>query len=263
MGEDAARSDAPIAPLPAGPAGTRTGLRASEHPQRLLDLVPVPQQTFDTFVVGDNAELVAQLRGDCTGADRFVYLWGGAGSGRSHLLRATVVAGVGASPGTGRYLDLGAPDAPSGIELLVDATGTALRRIALDNVHTLDAGGQQRLFNLYNTVRVERPGCMLLVSGNSPPAALPLRADLITRLSWGLTYEVRPLTDAQKAAAMAGHALARGVVLGDDVLAWLLQTMPRDMPSLLAVIEALDRYSLAAKRTLTLPLAREWLRSLG
>jgi DnaA family protein len=236
---------------------------AASHPQGVLDLIPEPRKSFDNFIVGDNAELVALLRGDRRDGDRFVYLWGGEGSGRTHLLRAALGVLADGSAPAARYMDLRAPDAPLGIELLADATGRPVDRLALDNVDALDAGGEQRLFNLYNTVRQERPGCMLLVSGPRPPATLGLRADLVTRLSWGLTYEVHPLTDAQKSAAMARHAQSRGVVIGGEVIDWLLQTMPRDLPTLLAVIDSLDRHSLAAKRAITLPLAREWLRSLG
>ncbi|MBY0440280.1 MAG: DnaA regulatory inactivator Hda [Burkholderiales bacterium] len=269
MGVPSKPAGAPVGPLPFGttgaPAGdlaggTRMDALAPRHPQGVLDLVPQPMQSFDNFIVGDNAELVELLRGDAAAAPgRFFYLWGAPGAGRSHLLRAAAGAGVPA----GRYMDLREPDAPLGIELLSDVQGRPIARLALDNVDALDAGGEQRLFNLYNTVRQEHPRCSLLVSGSRPPAALALRADLVTRLSWGLTYQVHPLTDLQKAAAMAAHARARGAGIGPDVLEWLLQTMPRDLPTLLAVVDSLDQYSLAAKRPATLPLAREWLRSLG
>lgn len=277
------RSGAPVGPLPFGrvPTGSEgahgegwgdharaSGVQAGglpvRHPQGVLDLVPARRQTFENFIIGDNAELVALLA-DAGGSatDRFVYLWGAPGSGRTHLLRAALdVAGDGVETGA-RYMDLQAPDAPLGIELLVDEQDRPVARLALDNVDALDAGGEQRLFNLYNTVRQERTQCRLLVAGLKPPAALGLRADLVTRLSWGLTYEVHPLTELQKAFAMKSHAQARGVVLGDEVLDWLLQTMPRDLPTLLAVVDSLDHYSLAAKRAITLPLAREWLRSLA
>jgi hypothetical protein len=129
----------------------------SEHPQRVLDLVPSPQRTFDNFVVGDNAELVARLRAGAAdgNADRFIYLWGAAGSGRTHLLRAAIDAGAGAAALPGRYMDLRAPDGPLGIELLADQGGRRLARVVLDNVDAIDTGGQQRLFNLYNTLRAE------------------------------------------------------------------------------------------------------------
>jgi DnaA-homolog protein len=248
---------APIGPLPFESPQTLT----VHHPQRVLDLAPAPLQEFASFVVGDNAELVALLRDarPPAASERFIYLWGAGGSGRTHLLHAAVaVAGAAA-----RYMDLAAPDGPIGVELLAGADGAARSRIALDNVDAIDSGAQQRLFNFYNTVRYERPQCMLIVAGSHPPAMLPLRADLITRLSWGLTYEVRALTEVQKSAAMAAYAGARGLVVAPEVFGWLLQTLPRDMRTLLAALDALDHYSLAAKRTVTLPLAREWLRSLA
>jgi DnaA family protein len=269
------RTGAPVGPLPFGTAGADEGRRDggavdpldARHPQRVLDLVPRPARTFANFIAGDNAELVASLRAPAGegAAGRFFYLWGPPGSGRTHLLHAAVADAPQALPPgpAARYMDLREPDAPLGIELLAGPGGRPVSRLALDNVEALDAGGQQRLFNLYNTVRQEHPGCSLLVAGDRPPSALALRADLVTRLSWGLTYQVHPLTDAQKAAAMAAHARARGSAIAPEVLDWLLQTMPRDLPTLLAVVDSLDRYSLAAKRPVTLPLAREWLRSLG
>jgi DnaA family protein len=282
---------APVGPLPFGsaaqppanqPGAPRSDPLAPRHPQGVLDLVPLPGQSFDNFIVGDNAELVDLLRGDTSAAQgRFFYLWGADGSGRTHLLHAATGTNAGAGAGTGagtgtggpaaaaastgpgRYMDLREPDSPLGVELLCDAAGRPVARLALDNVDALDAGGEQQLFNLYNTVRQEHPHCSLLVSGPRPPAALALRADLVTRLSWGLTYQVHPLTEPQKAAAMAAHARSRGAAIGPEVLDWLLQTMPRDLPTLLAVVDSLDQHSLAAKRPVTLPLAREWLRSLG
>ncbi len=97
-----------------------------------------------------------------------------------------------------------------------------------------------------------------------PPARLPLRDDLRTRLGWGLVYEVVPLADADKPAALAAYARARGFALSADVIAYLLAHGRRDMPTLVATLAALDRHSLATKRPITVPPAGEWLqRGLG
>ena len=51
--------------------------------------------------------------------------------------------------------------------------------------------------------------------------------------------------------------------LSEEVLAYLLSRLPRDLASLNAVLEALDRYSLAAKRPVTVPLVREAMEQIS
>jgi len=98
-----------------------------------------------------------------------------------------------------------------------------------------------------------------VAAGAAPPSQLPLREDLRTRLAWGLVYQLHPLADAEKAAALRAQAAARGLVLGSDVIDYLLTHLPRDMRTLAAALEALDAFALAQKRSLTLPLVRQWL----
>jgi DnaA family protein len=99
----------------------------------------------------------------------------------------------------------------------------------------------------------------LLVSGDAAPARLTLRDDLKTRLAAGLIYQVHGLDDAEKAAALRGHADARGFRLSQEVADYLLSHAERDLPSLLALLDALDAYSLANRRAITVPLLRELL----
>jgi DnaA family protein len=86
---------------------------------------------------------------------------------------------------------------------------------------------------------------------------------LVTRLAWGLVYEVHGLSDDEKKRALKQHARGRGFELSDDACRYLLDHAQRDMPSLLALLDALDRRSLAAKRAITLPLIREVLKGAG
>jgi DnaA family protein len=110
---------------------------------------------------------------------------------------------------------------------------------------------------LYNQLR-ERAG-IVLAAGNVPPAKLRLRPELLTRLGWGLVYQVQALTDDEKAAALKLHATARAFDLPDGVIDYLLRHLSRDLPSLLGVLDALDLHSLETKRPITLPLLKELL----
>jgi len=87
---------------------------------------------------------------------------------------------------------------------------------------------------------------------------LELRDDVRTRLAWGLVYQVHALSDEEKAHALSAHATSRGLRLPDEVIDYLLTHMPRDMRTLVAVVDALDTYALSVKKPLTVPLVRHW-----
>ena len=211
--------------------------------QLALDLVRPLTPSFDNFVVGRNAEAVAVLRAIAAGrGEPFVYLWGERGAGRTHLLAALAAA---------RPAALAAEDGA------IPAFDAATRLYLADDVDARDAGSQQRLFVLMNEVRAS-PGAALVTTGSAPPAQLALREDVRTRLAWGLVYQLHALTDEEKAQALDEHARSRGLALSHDVIAYLLNHMPRDMRTLVAILDALDGYALAAKRAITVPLVREW-----
>ena len=216
--------------------------------QLVLDIALPAAPTLDNFVPGRNAELVVALYALANGAsnERFIYLWGADGSGRSHLLRA-VVAAAGRKGRRTVWFDAKTQ--------VIDAADDAL--CAADDVHLLGAEAQIALFNLHNRIRGGNGA--LLVSGNAAPAQLRLRADLVTRLAAGLIYQLHGLDDEEKSAALRRHADARGLRLSQEVTAYLLRHARRDMPSLLALLDALDRYSLETKRAITVPLLRELL----
>ncbi len=211
-----------------------------------LDLIRPRTPSFDNFVVGRNAEPLAMLRAIAAGgAEPFVYLWGEPGCGRTHLLTALAAARPARFVGEGSRV--------------VDFSGDATLYL-VDDVDARDDETQQRLFVLMNEVRAH-PGTTLVSTGGGPPAQLALRDDIRTRLAWGLVYQVHALTDEEKATALEAHARGRGLKLSPDVVAYLLHHMPRDMRTLVAIVDALDGYALAARRSITVPLVREWAQS--
>jgi DnaA family protein len=220
--------------------------------QLVLDIARPPAPTLDNFVPGRNAELVVALYAAANGSssEQFIYLWGAAGSGRSHLLRAAVVAARAAGRQS-RMIDADNHEFDAAEEPADDAL------FAVDDVHRLSAPAQIALFNLHNRIKAGRG--TLLASGDAAPAQLALRADVMTRLGAGLVYRVHALNEEEKVAALRRHAQARGFELSSEVVGYLLRHVQRDLPSLLALLDALDRYSLASRRAITLPLLRELL----
>lgn len=222
--------------------------------QLALDFTSRPMATLDNFVVGRNGELLASLKRLAAreANERFLYIWGRPGSGRSHLLKGTATelqrAGTAAA-----YVPCAADTRlAEGLE--------RMDCVVLDDVDRLDDEGQVAAFGLYNALR-EHNGA-LLAGGAAPPVQLKLREDLVTRLAWGLVYQVHALTDEEKARALADYAAGRGFHLVPEVCDYLLTRSSRDLSSLMATLDALDRYSLETKRPVTVPLAREVLHSI-
>lgn len=214
--------------------------------QLALDLAAAPEPTFDTFVPGRNLEALTHLQTAVAArGERFIYLWGEPGCGRTHLLRAAAAA---AAPHA-TYVACKADSA------FVDAAPL----LAADDVAFLGIEAQVALFNRYNALREQRGA--LITSGPMPPAQLALRADLQSRLSWGLVLQLHALNDDEKMLALTQHASARGFSLTQDVLAYLLTHTPRNMGDLFATLDALDRHSLETKRAVTVPLLRDFLRN--
>jgi DnaA family protein len=210
--------------------------------QLLLGIAPEWIPTLENFVAGRNVELLSALRHALTATqgERGLYVWGDTGSGKSHLLQAAVERALAA----GQSAVYACGEVPEAAQV-----------VAVDDVEKLDDAAQVGLFALYN--RQRENGGMLLVSGTQAPSFLPLRDDLRTRLGWGLVYQVHALSDTEKAQALQQHAQARGFELPNEVTTYLLRHGRRDLPALLATLDALDEHCLRLKRAASVPLLKE------
>jgi len=222
--------------------------------QLALGLVVEVTLGLEASVPGGNAELVHALQRVVVGEGgaRAVFLWGMPGAGRSHWLSACAVDALTAGREVIRFDPAADP-----------FEGPALHRNAVmlaDDVHALDNDAQVRLFVRWNEAKEN--DAAIVVTGDAPPVNLAVRADLATRLGWGLVYRVQTLSDAEKATALIRHAHARGLRMGGDVAAYLLSHASRDLPSLIGALDALDRSSMEQHRPLTIPLLREVLQAL-
>ncbi len=210
--------------------------------------------TFDNFLPDGNEPLLHQLR---EGQEPFIYLWGGPGSGKSHLLHALCQA-ANQNGITAVHLGL------SEHRLLDVAMLDGLEHYAVVTIDDIDAiGGEQQweeaLFHLYN--RIRDSGTRLVVTATNPPGSAGFHLpDLISRLGGGPVYQLHPLDDNGKTAALQLRARRRGMELPDDVAAYLLKHSTRDLRGLFALLDEFDQATLTAKRRLTLPFVRELLR---
>ena len=241
--------------------------------QFALDISHIPTPSLSNFLAGENLALHSTLQDLVKSWEsnhprlasenplnqRWIYWWGPKGSGRTHLLSAI---GIAAQELGLEYFPL-TPNEPISWVRLEDrlpslSTSNQPSVITVDDVDRLDERLVASLFRILNEIQGSK-AIHIFMAGNAAPGALKLREDLRTRLGWGLIFQTHLLGDDEKIQALQQAAQARGLVLSPDVLPWLLNRFYRDMPNLMALIDALDAYSLETKRAVTLPLVRELL----
>ena len=240
--------------------------------QFALDLSHTPKASLDNYLPSKDLALLSTLQNLYKGWQenivnqisnplnhRWIYWWGPEGSGRTHLLEAMTNAAE--NIGISSFF-LNPKESISWVRLEEKmgalAQSDAPSVIAVDDVDALDERLVGALFRILNGVQAGK-NIHIFMAGKAAPASLELREDLRTRLGWGLVFQTQLLDDGEKIQALEQAAKARGLVLSPDVLPWLLNRFYRDMPNLMALIDALDAYSLETKRAVTLPLVRELL----
>lgn len=220
----------------------------ASSPQLPLGIALPESATLAGYVAGANGAALTALRG-LAGGDR-LYLHGPAGSGKSHLLQAVCRV----SPGRSAYLPLGelAGHPPAVLDGL-----DGLDRVCLDEVDAVagDRAWEEALVGFLDGLRAR--GAAVVAAGPRPADELGLALpDLASRLAWGAVYALQPLDDDGKRRLLRRRAEARGLAMPPEVADFVIRRAPRDVRALLALLDRLDRASLAAKRRLTVPFVK-------
>jgi DnaA family protein len=216
--------------------------------------VSIPDRySLENFIPGANGELLARLDGVAGGEEGAdcIYIWGPAGSGKSHLLQA-LCRTVAANGRKVAYVSLAAGECrPELLEGLADAA-----LVCIDDVDAVagDRAWETALLALYEGARGRTS---IVWAASLPPQGLPLvLADLASRFRAGLVYGLHALSDEEKLQALQARARERGFELSDDAGLYVLKRYPRDMHALFALLDRLDRASLEAQRRITIPFLR-------
>ncbi|MDA9210686.1 DnaA/Hda family protein [Methylophilaceae bacterium] len=191
--------------------------------QLLLNIKLPIQKTLDNFIVGNNKECFDSLHNFILPDNDifFIYIWGEKGCGKSHLAEAINNNNI----------------------------------TVVEDIDQANNTKQIKIFNLYNEHKIAQK--KLLVTGSNNPNKMMLRDDLASRLSWGLVYKINLLSDIEKKLALNQYSKERGLNLKIEIIEYLLRYYKRDLHSLIATLDALDRWSLKTKRSITIPLLKE------
>ena len=210
--------------------------------------------TLENFLFPENLGPLTAALGSQLSAqgDHGIYLYGGPGSGRTHLLQAACHA---SPPGDALYLPLEELLGQEPMDVLEGVEH--LSRVCLDNVDRVrgNPDWEQGLFHLVN--RARESGCRLLFSANCAPRQLALDLpDLQSRLAGCVVFQLPELDDAHRLEVLVFRAARRGMSLGEDAARYILSRAPRGLAELMALLDKLDRDSMAAQRQLTIPFIK-------
>jgi DnaA family protein len=220
-------------------------------------------ETFNSYLSESNRFVISQLKlfveqnrkTKSTEPNSF-YLFGQTNVGKSHLLHACSTY---ASQLNKTSVCL------SCAELLLLSVEVLdgleqINVICLDDIQLIADNKiwQQAIFDLYNRV-LEQNNC-LLISGDQSATQLGLSLpDLVSRLSWGLTEQVKPLDDEEKVTALQYRASKRGLMLSSEASNFLLNRLSREMGNLITSLDILDKASIREQRKITIPFIKDVL----
>ncbi|WP_371185979.1 DnaA regulatory inactivator Hda [Thalassotalea maritima] len=216
-------------------------------------------ETFASYYTLAGQSIVGQLRefiaNDHVNINGF-YLFGQQGVGKSHLLHASCAHAASLNK-TSLCLSFSELQHLS-VDVLTDLERVDV--ICLDDLHLIagNEAWQQGVFDLYN--RVIENNKKIILAGNDAANKLAITLpDLVSRISWGFTEQVKPLDDEHKIQAFQQRARLRGIEMQDETVKFLLNRLSRDMQSLLQSLDILDKASIKAQRKITIPFIKDVL----
>lgn len=209
------------------------------------ELIP-EQKQLNEFVWGENLVLQHHLTHVLENADdKFVYIWGPQGSGKSHLLQT--ICSQYDTDLSSIYVPLSMWDAlsPQSLENLEQQDIVCIDDIQMIAQKPL---WEEAIFHLYNRIR-DKKTTLLIIAGSHPPQLLGLcLPDLCSRLQWGLTWYLKEPADEFKIHILIKTAEKKGFVITETVAKYLLSHYDRNLNKLMQIIEQVDRASLEAQR---------------
>ena len=192
--------------------------------QLLLNIHPPSIKSLENFVIGDNFEAISVIKKFTTDKNlQFFYLWGVQGSGKSHLSSVVKKNNI----------------------------------LVIEDIESMNDIEQIQAFSIFNNCKEN--GKKLFITGSNSPNNMGLRSELASRLSWGLVYQIKALTDNEKKLALLNHSKQKGMSSNVKVIEYCMKNLKRDLHYLIATLDALDNWSLKTKKPMTIPLLKKLL----
>lgn len=228
-------------------------MNSSRDAQLALSVSLDDNATFENFLIAPRNAQALHCLADPAQAQQLVAIWGGSGSGLTHLLQAACQQRA-QEHRNALYLPLTDraelhPDILQGVD--------SLSLVCIDDVQSIagDTEWEAALFTAFNAIRETRT--QLVIAAHCAPAALPIALpDLASRLQSCLVFQIGELDDREKVLALQLRAKNRGMAMSDGVAEYILHRAERNLVTLMTILERLDEVSLTQQRRLTIPLVK-------
>jgi len=195
-------------------------------------------------------DFIAQLYVDQTSAE--IYVYGASGLGKTHLLQGATLR-VLSDQKSAMYIDC-----HNSLPGHVLESIEQLNWISIDNIDAINTNQQNLFFDLYN--RAKQAKVSMLISGTDLPSELGVMKDLKTRLGLATIFQLQPLDDELTMLVLNNQMVDRNLSIDSKVYEYLFKYYSRDVKVLLMAMDDLDKASLQAKQSITIPFVKKILR---
>ncbi len=261
--------DANLETADSAPAVAETSSRSDSLVDGYID----PRFTFENFVVGSGNEF-------CHAASRAVadkpgeiynplYLYGGVGLGKTHLINAVANALM-ANNHTRIAYRTGERFTNELIQAIRNGSTEEFRNqyrkvdvLIIDDIQFIAGKDrtQEEFFHTFNALH-EIKKQIILTSDRSPRELTNLMERLRSRFNWGLVADIQPPDLETRLAILASKAELAGVELDRDVAQLLASRITNNVRELEGALTRLTAHATLTGRTIDIDFARHVLRDL-
>ncbi|NQY42419.1 MAG: DnaA regulatory inactivator Hda [Legionellales bacterium] len=220
--------------------------------QLILPILQSRTMDFNNYCAGENINIVESLKSALElNKGAVYYLFGAKGTGKTHLLKASFNTQIW-SKASASYFSLDLDNFIENVDS-IDPAGL----VCIDNLDyvTVNRNLEEPLFHLYNQV-LENKGILIFAARKSPKHVNILLPDLVSRLSWGLVYNLKELSEDNISIVLHNFAFDMGLELPIDVVKFLLTRCSRNINDLLSILGVLNKAAYSEKRKLTIPFVK-------
>lgn len=255
------------------PGSRKQAITQTDHDSTPTGLIE--KYTFDTFVIGSSnrfAHAAALAAAETPGTQyNPLFIYGGVGLGKTHLLQAIGQYALSHSPGlkvryvtletfTNDFINSLRDDSIEGFK----AKYRTIDILLIDDIQFLQKKEQtqEEFFHTFNTL-YDAQKQIVITSDRHPKGLVTLEDRLVSRFEWGLITDIQPPDLETRVAILQKKVRADGIVLADDdVLMTIASRVPTNIRELEGCLTRVVAFSSFTKRPIDADLAREVLKDI-